>query len=543
MSKKTSIEPVDRLFEQFTRPGSPGCALGIMQGGELVYRKGYGLANLEYDIPITPATCFPVASMAKQFTAMAIALLVDRGQCSLDDDIRTHLPDVPVFGKPITIRHLVHHTSGLRGDLMLLLSAGWRLEDAITHDDVMALVKRQRDLNFSPGEKFAYCGTGYVLLASIVAQVSGQSFGEFCRVNIFDPLGMHHTQFQEDTLLVIKNRAYAYYPAGDNRYQNAILTCALVGGTGLFTTVDDLALWDKNLATGQVGGQAVIEQMHQRGVLNSGQQIDYAFGLICDTYKGLKAFVHGGDGAGIHSYMMRFPDENFSVAVLGNCSTINARGLASQVADLYLADRFKEAAGEAAVPETITLAEKQLVARAGRYYDADSSSFVDFEYKNGHLRVWGYDLLPVSENSFVFAVSPDATAIFIPATGTSPLQVQLDLGQGATTYAWSEPVTPTLDDLRAYLGRFYSPELGVYWTIALAGDRLTIHRRRQGSSSLTPMIADVFSDAWIGQILHSAARPWTLAFDRDENRAVSGFRVSDSGGTLVNLRFFRLDSG
>ena len=542
MSRQAANKPVDRLFEHYNRPGSPGCALGVMQGGKLVYKKGYGLANLEYNIPITPATLFPVASMAKQFTAMAVALLANEGALSLDDDIRTHLPEVPDFGTPITIRHLIHHTSGLRGDLMLLLSSGWRLEDAITNEDVIALVKRQRELNFPPGEQFSYCGTGYLLLALIVEQVSSTSFSAFCQERIFEPLGMAHTLFQDETLQVIKDRAYAYYPADSSGYQNAILTCSLVGGTGLFTSIDDLALWDENLSTGRVGGPAVIEQMQQRGVLNSGRQIDYAFGLIADTYQGLKVIYHGGDGAGIHSFMMRFPGEDFCVAILGNCSTVNARGLAAQVADLFLANQYVVEAVKTNVPETIELASEQLVPWTGRYFDPGSSTFVDVEHKDGRLRVWGYELLPVSETSFIFAASPDATANFSPARESEPIQVQIDLGRGPTNYTRFETAAPSADDLAAYCGRYYSPELDVHWTVALAGDHLSIHRRKQGSSSLAPMIPDVFTDAWIGQILHSPGKPWILAFDRDENRTVSGFRVSDAGGTLRNLKFFRQET-
>jgi CubicO group peptidase (beta-lactamase class C family) len=542
MTTSVKPEPVDKLFEPFTQPGSPGCALGVMQGGQLIYKRGYGLANLEYDIPVTPATPFPVASMAKQFTAMAIALLADKGELSLDDDVRTHLPALPDFGQPITLRHLIHHTSGMRGDLMLLFAAGWRLEDAMTNDDVLELVKRQRNLNFPPGEKFSYCGTGYLLLASVVEQVSGKSLAKFCQARIFEPLGMANTQFVDNYLRAIRNRAYGYYALGDNRYENAILTCSLVGGTGLFTTIEDLALWYQNLGTGRVGGQAVVEQLQQRGVLNDGTPIDYAYGLMWDTYKGLKVVGHGGDGAGIHAYLLRFPEEHLSVAVLGNCSSVNARGLALQVADLYLADVFREAPSSAAATETIEKEEERLVSRVGRYYDEDSSTFVDIEFKNGHLQVWGHDLLPVSENHFIFAVSPDATAEFVPATKTSSLQVQIDLGMGATRYAWSETMTPTVAALRGYTGRYYSPELAVSWTITLADDKLVIQRRRQGSSSLTPVIADVFTDGWVGSILHVRAKPWALAFERDENQVVSGFRVSDAAGTMRNLRFLRQDA-
>jgi CubicO group peptidase (beta-lactamase class C family) len=278
--KRTIQSQVDQLFGQFSQPGSPGCALGVMRDGEIVYKKGYGLANLEYDIPITPSTIFHIASMSKQFTGLAVAMLASAGQLSLDDDIRKHLPEVPDFGATISIRHLVYHTSGLRSDLMLLIPAGWRLEDVITNADVMELVKMQRALNFRPGEKFSYGGVGYLLLAILVERVSGQSFAEFCQDQIFEPLGMVHTHVHDDYLKVVKNRAYAYYATGDGHYKNAVLTCALTGGTGVYTTIEDLALWDENFYTAQVGGLSAIEQMHQWGVLNDGEEIDYAFGLI-----------------------------------------------------------------------------------------------------------------------------------------------------------------------------------------------------------------------------------------------------------------------
>lgn len=529
---------VDALFEPLTQSGSPGCALGVMRDGELIYKQGYGLANLEYDIPITPCTIFHVASMSKQFAALAVALLVDAGRLSLDDDIRKHLPEVPDYGEAITIRHLIHHTSGLRSDLILLVSAGWRLEDVITNTDVLELVKRQRNLNFRPGEKFAYGGVGYLLLAEIVAQVSGQSFAEFCQARIFEPLGMVNSHFQDDYLRVIKNRAYAYYPAGDNHYQNAVLTCGLVGGTGLFTTIEDLALWDENFYTGQVGGQSVIEQMHQPGLLNNGEEIPYAFGLILDKYKGRDVVMHGGDGAGIHSYMMRFPGEHFSVAVLGNHGALKARQLAQQVADLYLGDAQAEAPA-AAVPETIELEEAKLRAKAGRYYDADTAAFIDIDFKDGKLQIWDYDLVPVNKHHFVFAAFPEASADFGPASAAGSAQVLVDTGTSRTRYAWAEPVTPTPDSLRAYTGRYYSPELDVYWTITLDDDSLVVQRKRQGRSLLIPIVADVFSDGWIGPILHSASKPATLAFERDANDAVSGFCLSDSGDRVSNLVFIK----
>ena len=542
MTTEAVNDRIDHFFERFMESGSPGCALGVMQNGELVYRQGYGLANLEYGVPIMPSTIFHVASMSKQFTALAVAMLASWRKLGLDDDIRDYLPDVPDFGRPITIRHLLHHTSGLRSDLMLLILAGYRLEDLIANVDVMELIARQRELNFQPGEKFSYCGSGYLLLALLIERVSGMSFAQFCREQIFEPLGMVNTHFHDDFLMVVRDRAYAYYATGESQYKNAVLTCGLTGGTGLYTSIDDLARWDENFYSAQVGGRGVIEQMQQPGLLNDGSEIEYAAGLILDQYRGKKAVVHGGDGAGIHCYMMRFPAERFSVAVLGNCSGINARRLAQQVADIYLFDLEKEAPEAGELPETVELEETELAARAGRYYDPDSTTFIDLEYRDGRLRLWGHEILPRSERSFFFASFPEAGADFTLASESEPASIMVDTGTTRTRYFWVDPMTLAPAPLSDYAGTFYSPELDVYWTISEVGEALVVRRRRQGSSVLAPAIADVFTDDWVASILHGASKPMALAFDRDERNEVCGFRISDAGARVCNLRFDKLSA-
>ena len=542
MTSEAVNDRIDHLFEQFTESGSPGCALGVMQKGELVYRQGYGLANLEYGVPITPSTIFHVASMSKQFTAMAVGMLASWGRLALDDDIRDYLPDVPDFGRPITVRHLLHHTSGLRSDLMLLILAGYRLEDLIANDDVMALIARQRELNSQPGEKFSYCGSGYLLLALLVERVSGKSFAQFCQEQLFEPLGMVSTHFHEDYLMVVRDRAYAYYATGKGQYENATLTCGLTGGTGLYTSIDDLARWDENFYSAQVGGRAVIEQMHRPGLLNDGSEIEYGAGLILDQYRGKKAVVHGGDGAGIHCYMMSFPEERFSVAVLGNCSGINARRLAQQVADIYIFDLEKDVPEARELPETVELEDTVLAAKAGRYFDPDSTTFIDLEYRDGRLWLWGHDILPSSQRSFFFASFPEASADFTPATDSEPASISVDTGTTQMSYSWVDPMTLAPASLSDYAGTFYSPELDVYWTISEVGEELVVRRRRQGSSVLTPAIADVFTDDWVASILHGTSKPMALAFDRDEGNAVRGFRISDAGARVRNLRFEKLSA-
>ncbi|MGK0448825.1 MAG: CubicO group peptidase (beta-lactamase class C family), partial [Polaribacter sp.] len=236
---------VDELFTVWDTDNTPGAAVAIVKNGVIIYKKGYGSANLEYDIPITPSTIFHIASVSKQFTVFSILLLEKQGKLSLDDDIRKYIPEVPDFGKTITLRHLASHTSGLRDQWNLMGMAGWRPDDVITKEHILKLVTNQKELNFEPGEEYTYCNTGFTLLAEVVARVSGESFAEYTEANIFQPLQMNNTLFYDDHEKIVKNRAYSYY-SDDTGFKKSVLSYANVGATSLFTTVEDLSLWAMN---------------------------------------------------------------------------------------------------------------------------------------------------------------------------------------------------------------------------------------------------------------------------------------------------------
>jgi len=271
-----SAAQVDRIFERWDRTVSPGCAAAVMKDGRIVYKRGFGMADLDHDVTITPATVFHVASMSKQFTAASILLLEQDGKLSVDNDVRRYIPELPDFGVKITLRHLIHHTSGLRDQWELLGLAGWRYsQDLITDEDVLAVMARQKDLNFKPGERYLYCNTGYTLLAQVVKRVSGRSFREFTQARIFDPLGMKSTHFRDDFDEIVKGMAYGYVQAGAT-YKLSVTNFDTAGATSLLTTVEDLALWDENFYNPRVGGRALIERMLERGRLNSGETLDYA---------------------------------------------------------------------------------------------------------------------------------------------------------------------------------------------------------------------------------------------------------------------------
>ena len=374
MTNHESLEAkVDRVFAEWDRPDSPGAALSIVRDGEIIYKRGYGMANLEYDIPIAPTTVFDIASVSKQFAGFAIATLLHEGKLSLDDDIRMHLPDVPDFGTKITIRHLVHHTSGLRDWVQTLVIAGGEMDDVISFKHILKMVRRQKELNFEPGTAFLYSNTGYNLLAEIVEKITGDSFREWTDANIFKPLAMTSTHFHDDHEMIVKNRAYSYLSVKDNGFKNAVNNLTALGSSSLYSTVEDLAKWILNFDNARIGGQAVVEQMHQRGVLNNGKQISYAFGLDIGEYRALKTVGHGGSWRGFRSHLLCFPDQKFGIVILCNLDTFNPLNLARKIADLYLTDAL---APEAPDPdkqpsertETPPLSPEQLSEFKGDYY-------------------------------------------------------------------------------------------------------------------------------------------------------------------------------
>ena len=367
---------VDQLFAKWNQSDSPGAALAVTRDGEIVYKQGYGTANLEYDIPITTRTIFDIASVSKQFAGFAIATLSHEGKFSLDDDIRMYLSDVPDFGNTITIRHLLHHTSGLRDWVQSLVIAGDMMDDVISFKHILKMARHQKTLNFEPGTEFLYSNTGYNLLAEIVEKVTGDSFREWTDTHIFKPLAMTDTHFHDDYQMILKNRAYSYQADENDRFKNAVNNTTALGSSSLYSTVEDLAKWILNFDDVHIGGQTIIEQMHQRGVLNNGEQIDYAFGLSIGEYRTLKTVGHSGSWRGFRSHLMRFPDQKFGVVILCNLDTFNPLSLAEKVADLYLAEVLApveaSASEKAAEPaedvKSEPLAPEELTEFEGDYY-------------------------------------------------------------------------------------------------------------------------------------------------------------------------------
>lgn len=326
---------IDTVFARWTT-ATPGCAVGVAVGGKTVLTKAYGLADLEHDVPNTADTIFEAGSVAKQFTAMAVLLLAKDGKLSLDDPARKYLPELPDYGAPLTLRHLLNHTSGLRdwGSVAGIAGAP-RTTREYTHAHVLDIVSRQKALNFPTGTQWSYTNTGFNLAAVIVSRVSGMSFAEFSRTRIFTPLGMTRTSWRDDHTRVVKGRAIAYTSASDG-YHLEMPFENVHGNGGLLTTVGDLLKWNENFVTPIVGDRALVTTQATAGHFNDGRALDYAIGLFLQDYQGVKNVYHSGSTAGYRAHLNRFPDAHTSVAVLCNVSTGDATRSANLVSDLYL---------------------------------------------------------------------------------------------------------------------------------------------------------------------------------------------------------------
>ena len=522
-------DETDKVFAKWNSTVTPGCALAVMKDGRVVYERGYGMADLDHDVPITPETVFHVASISKQFTAAAIVLLAQDGKLSLDDEVHKYVKELPEFGAPITIRQLIYHTSGLRDQWSLLDLAGWRYSlDLITDDDVMELMSRQRDLNFKPGEQHVYCNTGYTLLAQIVKRVSGQSFREFTTGRIFEPLGMKNTHFRDDHAEIVKRIAYGYEEGkGRNVYRLSVTNFDTVGATSLLTTVGDLARWDENFYQPRVGGEAMVSQQLQRGRLNSGKELDYAFGLRHGTYRGLVTVDHGGSDAGYRADLLRFPEQHFSVACLCNQAETSPGDLTRKVAEIYLGGQMKEARVEPAA-KVVAVPAERLAQYAGLYWKKDDEQAMRVEHSEGKLflrfsETRRVELTPVAENRFLRAGSDVA---FRFERGAGEGVWKLSVGEPANVYERVAEFRPTVEQLREYAGSYVSAEIDPVYRIAVEDGGLVLKRLKSKPQRLRPTVADYFDGGYA-----------SLHFERDAAGRISGFLLNS--GRIRNFRFTR----
>ncbi|HET7462351.1 MAG TPA: serine hydrolase domain-containing protein [Longimicrobium sp.] len=508
----TTARAVDHLFEPWSGTDTPGCAVGVSRGGTIVYERGFGMANLETGTPIGPGTIFHAASLAKQVTAMAVLMLAREGRLSLDDDVRRYLPEVPDYGQPITVRHLLTHTSGLRDYFELLILARGRFEEnRITDADMLDAVSRQRAPNFAPGAEFGYSNTGYALAEVLVRRVSGRSLRDYAAERIFAPLGMSHTHFHDDFTMLVPGRAWGYARTGTG-WRSSAPNYDVYGATSLFTTVGDLLAWSANLDRPRVGDTAMVRTMSTSATLTNGDSTSYGMGLSLWTDHGERVVEHEGGDPGFRSYLGRWPGRRLAVAVLCNHRSVNSVALGHQVAARVLG--FAPEAPPA-VPARAAADPRVLQRRAGIYFQPARQEVVELTVRDGRLftaRNGGNELIPVDGNRFTVAGRP-VEHVF--ESGEHSDYVASSPGYHPVRFEWKAPFPMRPGALLPYAGAYYSPELDATYTVTAATDS-TLLLKTGTSAGMTAR--PVFADAFVpGQ--------YTILFTRG-GRRVTGFHIS-----------------
>ena len=528
---------IDAIFAEFKRAGSPGVSLAVISHGKIVYSKGFGLAQLEDGIPIDAQTIFPAASVSKQFTGMAITLLADRGKLSLDDEVQKYLPWVARFAQPITIRQLLHHTSGVRDQWELLTLAGWGKDDPITQEDVRRMMTKQRELNFEPGSKFMYSNMGYSLLAEIVTQVSGEPFSRFVAENIFKPLGMVHSHFHDDVDMLVPHRAYAYAPKAGGGYRKDDRSFGTVGANNLFTTPEDLALWLDNFRHAKVGGPAVIQAMQQQGRLNNGEEFAYAHGISAGKVGNMTVLAHDGRDAAYRSYAAWYVEPQMGIAVQTNVA-VSPSDLAGKVAALLLADQLppemRAAAAATAPARPFIQPESRLLDACVGVYSISNGYVLqiskDLEHGNLIARAAGTtDEMQAYSNDEFLIPAFGATVRFVRDARGNVETIAVNMGGEQLTGRRLAAEQSKLDpaQLAQYAGTYYSDELGTFYSIAVVDGQLVASHRRRGDTRL----AATDKDRFVSELLP------TVQFERDTHGVVTGMRVS--GERVTNLMFVK----
>jgi len=519
----TTKPDVDTVFARYAK-STPGCAVGVERDGVPTLAKGYGMADLEHDVPITPDTIFEAGSVTKQFTAAAVLLLARDGKLSIDDPVRKYIPELPDYEKsgPLLIRHILNHTSGLRDWGSVASIAGWpRTTRVHTHAHVLEIVSHQQSLNFPPGSNWSYSNTGFNLAAILVARVSGQSFSTFTAERIFKPLGMSHTSWRDDYTRIVKNRAIAYREDREHtgEFKTDMPFENVYGNGGLLTTVGDLLKWNENFEEPVVGDRAFVELQQQAGKFNDGRTHGYAFGLYVGNREGLREVYHSGSTAGYSAFLTRFPDQKLSIAVLCNVAT-NATALAHSVADQYLGITTR------APTTTYTVTDADISRLVGMYRNVALGGAQTIVRGESGLRIEnGPPLLATAPNQFAL---PNGARLAFDGNGKGTVTDEF----GTVEHLERLPrVNPPATELSAYEGVYASSEAEVELRATVENGQLVLKRRPATTIVLTPLYADAFSAPVLG----------TIVFHRDANQRPIEFVVSQE--RVWALRFGRTQSG
>jgi CubicO group peptidase (beta-lactamase class C family) len=543
-TERVADAEIDALFAEWNTPDSAGCGVGVNRNGTMVFERGYGMANLERKIPITPATLFDPASIAKPVTALSVMLLAEQGKLSLDDEVWKHVPEWVNRQDRVTIRHLLAHTAGLRDVFLLIELAPPPAPDVDINEHILRILAGQRGLNFAPSTEFSYNNGGYNLLGSIVARVSGRSFRDFAAAHILGPLGMTQSSFRGGQVAISAHHALGYHR--DERgfhlaRDGGIDTSAIVGNSGLFTTVGDLLRFAQNFGDARVGSRDSLNRMQTAASLGENGTSPYGLGLEIGVDGSLKTVGHGGGDRGIAAYVIRYPAHDLNVAVLCNVDNLNARvgTLARQVAAVYLPVRSQPKSRDVAPASAgPTLTGAELASNAGLYRDLVTGTYGRVYIRDGKL--WAsmdagdgpgdsVELRPLDRNRFSIPGAPVVAEFVAPREGR-PRQIRVT-GAGPKPFVSEQVVegfAPTAAQLREYAGRYANADLDVTYALVARASGLVLQIPGREEIALQPVLPDAFYGSLVDLIKFSRGagpRPTVFTINRTSVRNLRFERV------------------
>lgn len=529
---------IDALFAPSDNPEIPGgFAVALVKEGKVIFKKAYGYANNEYNIPFKPSTVFDFASVAKQFTGLAAAMLIEQGKLSMEDDIVKYIPQLPACCHKIKVKHLLYHTSGLRDWVGLVKLSGRYSRDVITDEFLMKLVRNQRELNFSPGDRFLYSNTGYLLLAKIIVRITEMPFSKWTQENVFKPLNMNDTFFCDDHTRIIKNRSAAYKRNMDGKYVNHPNQLTSYGSSSLYSTLDDMIKWVINYDLKKLGSSNVWDMMLKKGVLNDGKQTNYGFGLSIGDYRGLPRYGHGGSWAGYLCDINYFPRQRITYVLMINRDPSGVY-VYNKIYDL-LFDLKPLPQTPTREPEekikTIEVHPQKLDDYIGTFYSSNRSLSIRFEREGTDLVMhlpWQQNIkgYPESKDQFYFPQVELRARFERNSSGEANL-VNFVFKDRLSTYKKVYQNLSRWPDVVDLVGKYYCPELNTEYQMVLDKDRLYLKHLHNEDVLLERLDRDYYiSDQW-----------WftKVRFIRNKQNRVQGFLLNADGDQIQNLRFNR----
>ena len=524
-SNRSLKTQLDSLFSAGIKDGAPGCTAAVIKDGRVIYKNAFGLANIEDRVPITGETVFDIASLSKQFTGLCISKLAGEGKIKVEEDIHTYLPELPDFGKKITVYNLIHHTSGIRDWPDALETAGWHYSELASYEDIMKMVQNQRSLDFAPGSLFSYSNTNYNLLAAIVAKVSGVSFRKYTDSVIFRPLGMQHSHFRDDVDEVFPHLANSYYE-NHGRYFYITNVLTAYGSSSLFTSLDDMTKWMIYFDQAFTAHDPDYLRMTNEAKTTAGDSVNYGYGIEVRFQPGLPIISHGGSWAGYRTETMYFPRQHISFVVLSNC---NDDGLIDRTCGALQKLFFAKEMDELAKKETVTKNDHKVPLQVmrrdtGTYNWKPAQVIIALKKDTLTFQFTGEPAYPLHAlNDSVFTVSqPGVFLTFHKGPDGKVNTFSFRSRDGKRNIPFKKPES---SDYESYSGSYISTELKTVYTVTWSGSELMIHHARRGDFKLTLDGPYTFTSD-IG----------TIRFTKTQGRT-TGFALS--GDKARNIRFIK----